>query len=178
RLPEYACSCGLYLALDDDRQRECKGRTLARLRLDPNPSAVHLNDALGDGQSQAGAALLAGDGIVSLLELLKQLGLIGSGDAGSGVTDRYTERAIVRFGLDGAFAGISELNRITDKIDQDLRQSSAITTTRWQLRSDLDVLLVGLRQAVRRRDVKESIHSRSGNICYLGITQTGRRLNQ
>jgi len=30
-----------------------------------------INDPLGDGQPQAGAALLAGDGVVGLLELLK-----------------------------------------------------------------------------------------------------------
>jgi len=64
---------------------------LAGLRLDPNPSAVHLNDALRYGEAQAGAALLASDGIVGLLKLLKQLGLIGSGDAGAGVSNRYME---------------------------------------------------------------------------------------
>jgi hypothetical protein len=53
---------------------------LARLRLDPNPAPVHLNDALGYSESQAGAAFLLGDGIVCLLELLEQLGLIGSRD--------------------------------------------------------------------------------------------------
>jgi hypothetical protein len=52
---------------------------------------VHLDDALRYGESQAGTTLFLGDGIVGLLELLKQLGLIGSGDAGTGVTDRYTE---------------------------------------------------------------------------------------
>jgi len=71
---------------------------LAGLRLDPNPSAVHLNDALRYGEAQAGAALLAGGGIVGLLEFLKQLCLVGSGDAGSGVSDRYMECAIVCFG--------------------------------------------------------------------------------
>ena len=32
---------------------------LTRLRLDPNPAAVHLNNALRYGEAQAGAALLA-----------------------------------------------------------------------------------------------------------------------
>jgi len=40
---------------------------------------VHLNDALRYGQPQPGATFLAGDRIVGLLKLLKQLGLIGSG---------------------------------------------------------------------------------------------------
>ena len=69
------------LLLNNNRKCERKCRALARLRLDPNPSAVHLDDALGDGQSQAGAALLAGNGIVGLLKLLKQPGLVGRGDA-------------------------------------------------------------------------------------------------
>jgi hypothetical protein len=47
---------------------------------------VHLDDPLGNGQSQAGATLFTRDGIVGLLKLLKQLGLIGRGDTGSGVT--------------------------------------------------------------------------------------------
>jgi hypothetical protein len=42
---------------------------LAGLRLDPNPAAVHLNDALRYGKSQSSAALLAGDGIIGLLKL-------------------------------------------------------------------------------------------------------------
>ena len=52
---------------------------------------MHLDDALRYGEPQAGTALLLGDGIVGLLELLKQLGLIGSGDARTGVADRYME---------------------------------------------------------------------------------------
>jgi hypothetical protein len=49
---------------------------------------VHLDDALRYGEPQAGATFLLGDSIVGLLELLKQLGLIDDGNAGTGVTDR------------------------------------------------------------------------------------------
>ena len=79
------------LLLDDDRECERKCGALAWLRLDPDSAAVHLNDPLGDGESQTGATLLAGDGIVGLLKFLEQLGLIGSRDARSSVTDRYIE---------------------------------------------------------------------------------------
>ena len=79
------------LSLNDNRECEDKRRTLAGLRLDPDSAAVHLNDALRDGKPQAGAAFLAGDGIIGLLELLKQLGLIGCGDAGASIADRYME---------------------------------------------------------------------------------------
>ena len=48
--------------------------------LDPDASAVHLDDALRDREAEAGAALL-GDGVVGLLEFLEHLGLIGLGNA-------------------------------------------------------------------------------------------------
>ena len=79
------------MSLDDNRQGERKGGALADLRLNPDSSPVHLNDALGNGQSQAGATLLAGDGIIGLLELLKQLDPIGSGDARTRIAHRYME---------------------------------------------------------------------------------------
>src|SRR6516165_11372664 len=99
---------------------------------------MHLNDPFGDGQSQAGSTLLARDRIVGLLKLLKQLGLIGSGDAGSGVTDRDMECAIIRFSLDGDLAGISEFDGVADKIDQDLRQAASVAVAWWQFRTHLD----------------------------------------
>ena len=71
---ELLSTCRFHLPLNEDRELECKGRALAGLRLDPDFSPVHLNDPLGNGQSQAGAAFLAGDGVVGLLKLLKQLG--------------------------------------------------------------------------------------------------------
>src|SRR6516165_4761650 len=132
-------SCGLYLALDDDREREGECRALAGLRLDPDLAAVHLNDALRYGEPKTGAALLACDGIVGLLELLKQLGLIGSGYARSGVTHRHMERAIIRFGFNGDFARIGELDGVTDKIDQDLRQAAAVTVARRQFGGQLEL---------------------------------------
>ena len=118
------------MLLDDDRECERKCGALAWLRLDPDSAAVHLNDPLGDGESQTGAALLAGDGIVGLLKFLEQVGLIGSGDAGAGVTHRHMECAVIRFGLDGDFARIGELDGVADKVDQDLGQAAAVTVAR------------------------------------------------
>ena len=69
---------------------------MADLRLDPDAPAMHLDDALGDRQSQPGAALFAGHRIVGLLEFLEQLGLIGGGDARAGVAHRHVERAVAR----------------------------------------------------------------------------------
>src|SRR5262249_7106064 len=97
----------------------------------PNPAPVHLNDALRYGETQAGTALLAGNGIVGLLKLLKQLGLISTRNAGAGVADRYMECAVGRFGLDGDFTRIGELNGVANEIDQDLGQAAAVTVARW-----------------------------------------------
>src|SRR5215831_15329590 len=80
------------LCFDPDGNGEVERRSRALLRLDPNAPAVHLDDALGDRQAETGAALLARDRAVGLLELLEDLGLIGSGDAGAGVADRNRER--------------------------------------------------------------------------------------
>src|SRR5262249_20314001 len=104
-----------------------KCRAPAGLRLNPDSTAVHLDDPLGDGQPQAGAALFAGNGIVGLLKLLKQLGLVGSGNARASVADKYMECAIDRFGLDRNLAGIGELDGVADKIDQYLRQAATVT---------------------------------------------------
>jgi hypothetical protein len=65
----------LHLLLNVHRQCECEGRTVARLRLHPDSASVHFDNALAE--PKAGAALLARDRVVGLLELLKQLGLIG-----------------------------------------------------------------------------------------------------
>jgi hypothetical protein len=84
-------SCVLGLSFDANRQRERKCRTLTHLRVDPDFAAVHFDDALRYGQSQTGAALLAGDGVVGLLELLEKLGLIGGRNARFSVTDGQVE---------------------------------------------------------------------------------------
>ena len=103
-------SYGLRLPLNDHRETERKRRALADLQLDPDLAAVHLDDALRYDESQAGAALLLGNRIVGLLELLKQLGLIGSGDPRTGVTDRYIECTIIRPKADiGDFCRMSHL---------------------------------------------------------------------
>jgi hypothetical protein len=66
---------------DSDGEREGERRAVAELRLDPDLAAVHFDDAFRYGEPQAGAALLARDRIVGLLEFLKQFCLIGRGDA-------------------------------------------------------------------------------------------------
>src|ERR1051326_357953 len=81
RCPDFLSLLGL--RLDLHRQRELEHRALAELRLDPKLAAVHFDDAPRDRKAEAGAALLLGGGIVGLLEFLKNLALVGLGDAGA-----------------------------------------------------------------------------------------------
>ena len=90
------------LSFDRDGKREGEGRALAR-RSDSTQirPAVHLDDALGDGETEAGAALLLGDRIVGLLELLEELGLVGRGDARARCrAPRQLNEPLVALGLD------------------------------------------------------------------------------
>src|SRR5262249_52862033 len=169
---ELLSTCRLRLSLDNNREPEGKCRALARLRLDPDLAAAHLDDAFRYGKPQAGAAFLAGDGIVGLLKLLKQVGLIGSRDARSGVTDRDIEGAIVRFDLDVDFARISELDGIADEIDQYLRKTPPVAATWREFGSHLDFeceLFVG------RQRLKRAAHG-LGNILDAVIRQFEHQL--
>ena len=101
---------------------EREDRTVARAGVHPEPATVHLDDPPRDGEPEPGAALGLGDRIVGLLELLEQLLLIGGIDSRSGVVHRHAERAIGRRDLDRHFAGVGELDRVADQIEQHLGQ--------------------------------------------------------
>src|SRR5262249_25899501 len=73
------------LPFEPHRQREIEGRSLAERGLHPDAPAVHLDDALGDRQAEAGPALFARDRAVSLLKLLEDFRLISRGDPGPGI---------------------------------------------------------------------------------------------
>src|ERR1700694_3870800 len=87
---------------------EEKSRALAHRRFHPDFSSMHLDDALRDGKPQAGAALLLCDRIVGLLEFLEKLGLIGGGNARTGIMHRHTERAVGDSSLYQHLAAIGE----------------------------------------------------------------------
>src|SRR4051812_26600875 len=100
---------------------------------------MHLNDSPGNGESQAGAALRFGDRIVSLLEFLEQLLLVGLGDARAGVADRELVVAVLGRGLDGDLALVGELDGVADKIKQDLGEPALVAAARRQVRWHLDL---------------------------------------
>src|SRR5262245_56626595 len=53
------------------RKLQFKGCIFAERRLNPNAPTVHLDDLLGDGEPEAGAALGLGKGAVNLMELIE-----------------------------------------------------------------------------------------------------------
>src|SRR5262249_47462766 len=57
-----------------------EGRTLPQPRLDPNATAVHLHNLLGDGEPETGATLGLGNRAVDLVELLENPRLMLLGD--------------------------------------------------------------------------------------------------
>ena len=68
--------------------------------LDPNSAAMHGDDTLGNRQAEPRPALRLGGGVVSLLEILENFGLICGVDAGSGVAHRERISPIAGSGLD------------------------------------------------------------------------------
>src|SRR2546425_12671477 len=110
------------LCFDPHRQCETERRSLARLGFHPDPPAMHLDDALGDRQAEAGSALLARNRAVGLLELLENFGLIGRGNAGPRVAYRNLECSVRCESSDRNFALVGELDGVADQVEQDLRE--------------------------------------------------------
>ncbi len=71
------------------------------------------------------------------MELLKQFGLIGSGNARPGVSNGDVESAVRHRDLDGNLPSIGEFDRVTDQIEQDLGQTPLVAATSRQVRGYL-----------------------------------------
>src|SRR6266498_2559905 len=125
------------LRFDPHRQREIERRALARLGFHPDPPAVHLDNLLGDRQAEAGSALLARDRAVGLLELLKNLGLIGYGNTGTRVAYRNREGPIRCRCPDRHLALVGELDGVPDEVEQDLGEPPSVSATGRKIRRDL-----------------------------------------
>src|SRR6266571_1782055 len=96
------------------------GSALMR-RVASQPSAMHFDDPLRNSKAKPGAAFGFGMRALGLLEFLKNLGLIGLGNARPGIGHRNRVTAVRSRGLHGDFAGIGELDRVADKIEEHLR---------------------------------------------------------
>ena len=71
---------------------------------------MHLDDAFGNRQAQPGPALAAGRGIISLLELVEDPGLVSDGDAVTAVlTDINIEGRLSGLELIGALHALKRI---------------------------------------------------------------------
>ena len=77
-----------------DGKLHLEGRALAERRFDPDATAVHLDDLLGDGEAEAGPALRLGVGVVDLMELLEDAAQLLSRNAGASVGHGNGEVAV------------------------------------------------------------------------------------
>src|SRR5215470_4693527 len=100
-----------------------KRRSLTRRRLHPDAAAVHLDDLLGDGEPEAGAAFGLGKGTVDLVELIEDPILLIKGYSGPGVCYRDGEMAVPRTRGDAHLAGVGELDGIAHEVEEHLREA-------------------------------------------------------
>src|ERR1700730_16830673 len=123
------------------RHRNCEeeGGAAAHRRFEPDPTPMHLDNAFRDCEPQSGAALLARDRIVSLLEFLEELGLIACGYTRAGVAHRDIEGAVRLGGLYHDLARIRELDGVSHQVEEDLRQPAFVTVPGRHVRCHLDL---------------------------------------
>src|SRR5262245_45842275 len=107
-----ACSRQPLAELSTSRQLHLEGRTLTQGRLDPDAPTVHLHDLLGDGESEAGAALGLGKGAVDLMELLEDARPLALGNAGPRIGHADVEVTIDRLGSHAHLARVRELDGV------------------------------------------------------------------
>ena len=103
----------------------------ARLAFQPDLSAHHFDQLAGDGQPQAGAAVLARRGAIHLREALEDGGLPFRRDADAGILHREAHlhllvRLFERFGADDNLALVGEFDRVADEVDQHLPQAARV----------------------------------------------------
>jgi len=116
------------------RELHLEDRTLPKRRFDPNAAAVHLDDLLGNRESEAGAALGLGKRAVDLVELLKDARLLLLGNAWHPIGHADVEMAVDRLGGHAHLTGVGELDGIAHEVKQQLCEALLVTET---LGSDL-----------------------------------------
>src|SRR5262249_2025844 len=120
RSPGCASSSRPHLRFDPHRNCKIERRSLAQLALDPDAAAVHPDNALGNGQAETGAALLACDRAVGLLKLLEDLRLIDDSDPRSRIADCNCKRSVRQRGFDRDLALVGELDGVANQVEQHL----------------------------------------------------------
>ncbi len=98
---------------------------------DDDFAAHHLNQTLGDGESETGAPEASGGGGIDLGEGGEEPGDVGGGDADAGVGDGKAQFGQVVEGGDGFdaqddFAAVSEFDAVAEEVDEDLAEPAVV----------------------------------------------------
>ena len=109
-----------------------EGRALTQGRLDPDAATVHLHDLLGDGESEAGAALGLSKGAVDLMELLEDARPLVLGNAGPRIGHADVEVAVDGLGSHADLASVGELDGVANEIEQHLREALFVPEAKWE----------------------------------------------
>ena len=107
-----------------ERDRDLERRTGARRAFQRNAAAHPLDDAVADAQPEAGAAIVAGDAVVGLLEFAKDPLLRLGRNADAGVADHETDFVGPDAGFDDQrdAAGRGKLDGVAGEVEQHLAQ--------------------------------------------------------
>ena len=124
-------------------QPDRKNGALANLALHPDVPLHHLNEAVSNGESQAGAAILAGNGGIRLGKLLKQVLLLPGRDANPVVADLELNPVSI-LDLDllhvhGDAAVVRKFAGVAQQVEQDLADLGDIGPHHVHVVGQLDV---------------------------------------
>src|SRR5262245_33489828 len=112
-------------------------RALAYRRLDQDPTTMHLNDLLGDGEPKTSAADGLGQRAVDLVELLEDASSLVIGNAWPCIGHADVEVVVDCLRGHAHLTPGSELDRIADKVKQHLREALFVAKANGQGLSDL-----------------------------------------
>jgi len=107
---------------------------------------------IGDGETEARAALGLGHRAVDLVELLEDPILLVKRYTGPGVCDRDGEMAVARASGDAHFAGVGELDDVPNKVEQNLREALFVAHLRLERWGPFDKLIKENQRIQTNRD--------------------------
>jgi hypothetical protein len=111
------------MELGASRQLHSERRALAYRRFDPNATAMHFHDLLGNGQPEAGATLGLCVGAINLVELLEYARPLLLGDAWPCVSHADRKVTVDGFRGDAHLASVGKLDRVPYEIEEHLSEA-------------------------------------------------------
>ena len=113
---------------------------------------MQLDNALGDGEAEPGAALLLGVGAVDLMELMENPRLLRVRNTRPRIDNGHPKRTIRCLGGNADLASVCELDGVADEIEKNLRNAALVALSRRHVLGilDLEGQFFGCSQGLRR----------------------------